>query len=76
MIDEIDKGNLKTVLATFGTTKDALLDVVSGNFNPSGKMPITTPVSNQAVLDNQSDVPGFMTPKGYALFKFGEGLSY
>ena len=76
VIDEIDKGNLKTVLATFGTTKDALLDVVSGNFNPSGKMPITTPVSNQAVLDNQSDVPGFMKPKGYALFKFGEGLSY
>ena len=76
VIDEIDNGNLKTVLATFGTTKDALLDVVSGNFNPSGKMPITTPVSNQAVLDNQSDVPGFMKPKGYALFKFGEGLSY
>ncbi len=76
VIDEIDKGNLKTVLATFGTTKDALLDVVSGNFNPSGKMPITTPVSNQAVLDNQSDVPGFMKPKGYGLFKFGEGLSY
>ena len=76
VIDEIDKGNLKTVLATFGTTTDALLDVVSGLFNPTGKMPFTTPVSNQAVLDNQSDVPGFMKPKGYALFKFGEGLSY
>ena len=76
VIDEIDKGNLKTVLATFGTTQDALLDVVSGIFNPTGKMPFTTPISRQAVLNNQSDVPGHMKPKGYALFKFGEGLGY
>lgn len=76
VIDEIDKGNLKTVLATFGTTQEALLDIVSGVFNPGGKMPFTTPVSTQAVLDNQSDVPGFMKPAGYALFRFGDGLSY
>jgi beta-glucosidase len=76
VIDEIDNTNLKTVLATFGTTAGALLDVVSGTFNPTGKMPFTTPVSKQAVLDNQSDVPGYLKPKGYALFKFGEGLSY
>jgi beta-glucosidase len=63
------------VIATFSTTQDALLDIVSGNFNPTGKMPFTTPISVQAVLDNQSDVPGFMKPK-YALFKFGDGLSY
>ena len=76
VIDEIDKGNAKTILATFGTTQDALLDVVSGTFNPTGKMPFTTPISSQAVLDNKSDVPGHMKPKGYALFKFGDGLSY
>jgi beta-glucosidase len=76
VIDEIDKGNVKTVLATFGTTQEALLDVVSGAFNPSGKMPFTTPISEKAVAENQSDVPGFMKPKGYALFKFGDGLSY
>jgi beta-glucosidase len=76
VIDEIDNKNLKTVLATFGTTADALLDVVSGTFNPTGKMPFTTPVSRQAVLDNPSDVPGYLKPKGYGLFKFGEGLSY
>jgi beta-glucosidase len=75
VIDEIDNANLKTVIATFSTTQDALLDIVSGNFNPTGKMPFTTPISVQAVLDNQSDVPGFMKPK-YALFKFGDGLSY
>ncbi|AUD00359.1 glycoside hydrolase family 3 protein [Spirosoma pollinicola] len=76
VIDEIDNANLKTVLATFGTTTDAVLDVLSGAFNPTGKMPFTTPVSRQAVLDNQSDVPGHLKPKGYALFTFGDGLSY
>ena len=65
-----------TVLATFGTTPDAILDIVTGAYNPTGKMPFTTPISKQAVLENQSDVPGFMKPKGYGLFKFGEGLSY
>jgi beta-glucosidase len=76
IIDEIDNGNLKTVLATFGTTQEALLDIVSGLFNPTGKMPFTTPVSTKAVLENQSDVPGYLKPKGYGLFQFGDGLSY
>ncbi len=76
VIDEIDNTNTKTVLATFGTTTDAILDVVSGAFNPTGKMPITTPISSKAVLENQSDVPGYMKPKGYALFKYGDGIGY
>lgn len=76
VIDEIDNGNLKSVLATFGTTQDALLDVLSGKFNPSGKMPFTTPISMKAVLENKADVPGYLEPAGYALFKFGDGLSY
>lgn len=76
VIDEIDTKNLKTVLATFGTSSDALLDVLTGKYNPTGKMPFTTPKSRQAVLDNQSDVPGYLKPDGYALFKFGEGLGY
>jgi beta-glucosidase len=76
VISEIDNANLKTVIATFGTTQEALLDVVSGIFKPTGKMPFSTPISKQAVLDNQSDVPGFMKPKGYALFKFKDGLTF
>jgi beta-glucosidase len=76
VIDEIDNASLKTVLATFGTTTEAVLDVLSGTYNPTGKMPFTTPVSRQAVLDNQSDVPGHKKPNGYALFRFGDGLSY
>ncbi|MFV5689324.1 glycoside hydrolase family 3 protein [Flavobacterium sp. ZT3R25] len=76
VINEIDTKNLKTVLATFGTSSDALLDVLTGKYNPTGKMPFTTPKSRQAVLDNQSDVPGYLKPAGYALFKFNEGLEY
>ncbi|MFN3849072.1 MAG: glycoside hydrolase family 3 N-terminal domain-containing protein [Spirosomataceae bacterium] len=76
VIDEIDKGKTKAVLATFGTTQDALLDVVSGAFKPTGKLPFTIPASEKAVAENKSDVPGFMEPEGYALFKFGHGLSY
>lgn len=76
VIDEIDNPNVKTVLAAFGTTYEAVLDVVSGVFNPSGKMPFSTPVSRKAVLENKSDVPGHLEKKGYALFNFGDGLSY
>lgn len=75
VIEEIDFAKA-SVIATFGTTQDALLDVVRGVFNPTGKMPFTTPKNMQVVIDNKSDVPGFMEGEGYGLFKFGEGISY
>ncbi|HEU4902001.1 MAG TPA: glycoside hydrolase family 3 N-terminal domain-containing protein [Flavisolibacter sp.] len=70
------KGNVKAVLATFGTTADALLDVVTGKFNPGGKMPFTTPVSEEAVKNNTEDVPGYLEGPNYALFRYNEGLHY
>jgi beta-glucosidase len=76
VINELDMDNTKTVLATFGTTTDALIDIISGAFKPTGKMPFSTPISEQAVVENKSDVPGHLENKGYALFKFGDGLSY
>jgi beta-glucosidase len=76
VIDEIDKGKAKSILATFGTTQDALLDIVNGAFKPTGKMPFTTPISEKAAQENKSDVPGYLEPKGYGLFMFGDGLSY
>lgn len=80
VIDEIYNNqtikNIKGVLATFGTTNEALLDVVLGKFNPSGKMPFTTPISELAVDKQLSDVPGYLKGKDYALFKFNEGISY
>ncbi|MGD0341618.1 MAG: glycoside hydrolase family 3 N-terminal domain-containing protein, partial [Bacteroidales bacterium] len=79
VIDEVyneKTKNIKGVLATFGTTADALLDVVTGKFNPSGKMPFSTPVSDRAVENQKEDVPGYMEGPGYALFNYDEGLSY
>ena len=80
VIDEIyhasAPGNIKGVIATFNTTSDALLDVVLGKFNPSGKMPFTTPVSEAVVEKQLSDVPGFLKGSSDALFIYNEGLSY
>jgi beta-glucosidase len=67
---------IKGVLATFGTTAEAVLDVVTGKFNPGGKMPFTTPVSEEVVEKQLSDVPGYLKGNGYALFRYKEGLSY
>ena len=76
VIKEIDTGDANTILATFGTTIDALLDVVSGKFNPTGRMPFSIPASHELVENNQSDVPGYQKSENYALFKFDDGLSY
>ncbi|MEZ4775417.1 MAG: glycoside hydrolase family 3 N-terminal domain-containing protein [Bacteroidia bacterium] len=77
VIDELyDPKNISGVLATFGTTTEALLDVITGKFNPSGKMPFSTPVSEESVKNQIPDVPGYMEGEGYSLFKFDEGISY
>jgi beta-glucosidase len=68
--------NIKGVIATFGTTADALIDVLTGKFNPTGKMPFTTPSSEQEVIDNKTDIPGIKEAKTYPLFKINEGISY
>ncbi len=67
--------NIKAVMATFGTTPEAILDIVMGKFQPSGKMPFSTPVSDEAAQNQQSDVPGYMEGEGYAFFKFDEGIN-
>lgn len=80
VVDEIYKEGASTtvkgVVATFGTTIDALLDVVTGKFKPTGKMPFTTPRSAEAVKAQMEDVPGYLEGAGYALFKYDEGLTY
>ncbi len=68
--------NIAAILATFGTTPDAVLDVITGKFNPSGKMPFSTPVSDLAVENQKEDVPGYLEGAAYALFNYDEGLSY
>jgi|WetSurMetagenome_2_1015567.scaffolds.fasta_scaffold00005_95 beta-glucosidase len=79
VINEIYNEGTKNViglLATFGTTSDAILDIITGKFNPTGKMPFSTPVSDEAVEKQKEDVPGYMEGSDYALFNYNEGISY
>ncbi len=80
VIDEIynnqTKDRFTAVIASFGTTTEAILDVVTGKFNPSGKMPFTTPIAEDAVSKQLSDIPGFLKGPNYSLFKYNEGIGY
>lgn len=71
-IDEIHKDgskNIKGILATFGTTPEAILDIVTCKFKPSAKMPFSTPISDEAAQNQKSDVPGYMENKGVFVIK-------
>jgi beta-glucosidase len=63
----------KGLFANFGADDNALLDVVFGNFNPRGKLPIEMPSSMDAVRKQKEDVP---YDSENPLYRFGFGLSY
>ncbi len=62
------------IVAHFSVSDTALMDVLSGKFKPQGRMPFALANNLQAVLDKQSDVPGY--PAKDTLYPFGFGLSY
>ena len=72
VIPEISNAS-KGLFADFGADDDALLDIVFGNFNPQGKLPIEMPSSMEAVIKQMEDVP---YDSENPLYKFGFGLSY
>jgi beta-glucosidase len=61
------------LLANFGASDAAVLDVIFGRFNPTGKLPFELPSSMEAVRRQKEDVP---YDSGDPLFPFGFGLSY
>jgi beta-glucosidase len=72
VIPEIAAG-AAALVADFGATEEALLDVVFGRISPTGTLPFELPSSRQAVRDQLPDVPyDSIDP----LFPFGHGLSY
>ncbi len=78
-IDEVYNNmtiNVKGVLATFGSSPEAVLDITTGIVNPTGRMPFSTPISDAKAQTQKSDLPGHMEEGDYALFKFDEGLNY
>lgn len=80
VIDEVfnprTEAQFSGVIATFGVEPEALLDVLTGKVNPTGKMPFTIPFSEAVVENNKEDLPGYKEGSEYALFHFGEGLGY
>jgi beta-glucosidase len=72
-----DESGLKgagAILAGFGVSDGALMDVITGRFNPQGKLPFALARTQQAIVDNAPDAPGY--PAADTLFPFGHGLSY
>ena len=63
----------KSVLADFGASDAAVLDVIFGKAKPEGKLPFELPSSMEAVRKQKEDVP---YDSGDPLYKFGFGLSY
>lgn len=61
------------VIAEFGALDDALLDVIFGEFNPTGKLPFELPRSMAAVEAQYEDLP---FDSEDPLYQFGYGLSY
>ena len=61
------------LVATFGVADDALLDVLTGRFAPTGKLPFELPSSMDAVRAQLEDVPH---DSKSPLFAFGAGLTY
>jgi beta-glucosidase len=64
------------LLATFGVSDKAQLDVISGRSEPKGRLPFALPKTTQSVLDQHPDAPGYAETKDGALYPYGFGLGY
>jgi beta-glucosidase len=62
------------ILATFGVSDAAVMDIIMGKFNPTGKMPYALAKTSAAVIKQDPDAPGY--PEKDTLFPFGFGLNY
>ena len=63
----------KAVLADFGASDEAVMDVIFGKAKPGGKLPFELPSSMDAVRKQKEDLP---YDSKDPLYKFGFGLTY
>jgi beta-glucosidase len=61
------------ILATFGASDEAVMDVLTGRTPPEGKLPFELPSSMAAVRAQKPDVPH---DSEAPLYPFGHGLTY
>ncbi|MCK4698913.1 MAG: glycoside hydrolase family 3 C-terminal domain-containing protein, partial [Bacteroidales bacterium] len=72
VIPEITK-QCKALIANFGASDEAVLDVIFGKFIPTGKLPFELASSMEAVKNQKEDVP---YDSQDPLFPFGFGLTF
>ncbi|KKK39852.1 hypothetical protein WQ57_00725 [Mesobacillus campisalis] len=84
LINELEP-NAAAFIGTFGTLQEAVFDVITGEFNPVGKLPFAIPASAKAVEREVGDVPSFAPEeykhftyrtKGGDKYEYGFGLSF
>ncbi|NYE04503.1 beta-glucosidase [Bacillus niacini] len=82
LIGEIEE-NAAATLAVFGVKAEALVDVIRGKFAPTGKLPFTIPADQEAINNNNGDVPGYAEDPSYVYrdkngnaYGFDFGLTY
>jgi len=67
-------GQAGALLATFGVSDRAQLDIITGKAAPAGRLPFALPASRAAVLEQHPDAPGY---KGAGtLFPLGFGIGF
>jgi beta-glucosidase len=72
VIPEINE-KAKALLAEYGATDEAVLDVIFGKARPDGRLPFELPSSMEAVRKQKADLPH---DSENPLYPFGFGLSY
>ncbi len=66
-------GASKAVIGDFSSEDDIILDLIFGQFKPSGKLPFELPSSMDAVLNQSEDMPHDSKDP---LYPFGFGMTY
>ena len=61
------------MIGEFGTSDDAMAEILFGQAQPEGKLPFELPSSWEAVLEQFEDTP---YDSKDPLYKFGHGLEY
>jgi beta-glucosidase len=67
------KGKARAILANFGVSDEALLDVLAGRAKPQGKLPFDLPASMDDVAAQKPDVAHDLP---HPLYPFGSGKQY
>ena len=72
--DESGVREMGGLLATFGVSDKALLEIITGAYAPQGKLPYALANSIEAIIEQDPDLPGY--PEEDTLYPFGYGLTY